>query len=51
MMGWFLSRGSAIADFQGLQFMIADMAMKLAAARQLTYAAAAAPSGQCRARR
>ena len=33
--------GKAIADFQGLQFMIADMAMKLEAARQLTYAAAA----------
>jgi alkylation response protein AidB-like acyl-CoA dehydrogenase len=33
--------GRAIADFQGLQFMIADMAMKLEAARQLTYAAAA----------
>jgi alkylation response protein AidB-like acyl-CoA dehydrogenase len=33
--------GKAIADFQGLQFMIADMAMKLEAARQLTYHAAA----------
>src|ERR1700684_4092237 len=33
--------GKAIADFQGLQFMVADMAMKLEAARQLTYAAAA----------
>jgi alkylation response protein AidB-like acyl-CoA dehydrogenase len=33
--------GKAIAEFQGLQFMIADMAMKLEAARQLTYAAAA----------
>ncbi len=33
--------GKAIADFQGVQFMLADMAMKLAAARQLTYAAAA----------
>src|SRR5271169_4666476 len=32
--------GKAIAEFQGLQFMIADMAMKLEAARQLTYAAA-----------
>ena len=31
----------AIADFQGLQFMLADMAMKLEAARQLTYHAAA----------
>ncbi|WP_246186789.1 acyl-CoA dehydrogenase family protein [Microlunatus speluncae] len=33
--------GKAIADFQGIQFMIADMGMKLEAARQLTYAAAA----------
>ncbi|WP_214106694.1 acyl-CoA dehydrogenase family protein [Acrocarpospora catenulata] len=33
--------GRPIADFQGLQFMIADMAMKLEAARQLTYTAAA----------
>ncbi|WP_327043885.1 acyl-CoA dehydrogenase family protein [Microbispora sp. NBC_01189] len=33
--------GKPIADFQGLQFMVADMAMKLEAARQLTYAAAA----------
>jgi len=33
--------GRAIAEFQGLPFMIADMAMKLEAARQLTYAAAA----------
>ncbi|HEY1178179.1 MAG TPA: acyl-CoA dehydrogenase family protein [Phytomonospora sp.] len=33
--------GRAIAEFQGVQFMLADMAMKLAAARQLTYAAAA----------
>jgi alkylation response protein AidB-like acyl-CoA dehydrogenase len=33
--------GRPIADFQGLQFMLADMAMKLAAARQLTYHAAA----------
>jgi len=32
--------GKAIADFQGVQFMLADMAMKLAAARQLTYHAA-----------
>src|SRR4051812_33952686 len=32
--------GQAIADFQGLQFMIADMGMKVEAARQLTYAAA-----------
>ena len=33
--------GQPVADFQGLQFMLADMAMKLEAARQLTYAAAA----------
>ncbi|WBB72741.1 acyl-CoA dehydrogenase family protein [Micromonospora sp. WMMD1128] len=32
--------GKAIADFQGIQFMLADMGMKLEAARQLTYAAA-----------
>jgi alkylation response protein AidB-like acyl-CoA dehydrogenase len=34
--------GKAIAEFQGLQFMLADMAMNLEAARQLTYVAAAA---------
>ena len=33
--------GRRIADFQGLQFMLADMAMQLDAARQLTYVAAA----------
>ncbi len=32
--------GKALADFQGLQFMLADMGMKIEAARQLTYAAA-----------
>jgi alkylation response protein AidB-like acyl-CoA dehydrogenase len=32
--------GKAIADFQGVQFMLADMGMKLEAARQLTYVAA-----------
>ena len=32
--------GQAIADFQGIQWMIADMGMKIEAARQLTYAAA-----------
>ncbi len=32
--------GKPIADQQGLQFMLADMGMKLEAARQLTYAAA-----------
>jgi len=34
--------GKAIAEFQGIQFMVADMAMQLEAARQLTYRAAAA---------
>jgi alkylation response protein AidB-like acyl-CoA dehydrogenase len=33
--------GKAVAEFQGVQFMLADMGMKLEAARQLTYAAAA----------
>jgi alkylation response protein AidB-like acyl-CoA dehydrogenase len=33
--------GKRIADFQGLQFMIADMAMTLEAARQMVYVAAA----------
>jgi alkylation response protein AidB-like acyl-CoA dehydrogenase len=33
--------GRAVADFQGVQFMLADMAMTLEAARQLTYSAAA----------
>jgi alkylation response protein AidB-like acyl-CoA dehydrogenase len=33
--------GKAIAEFQGIQFMLADMAMKIEAARQLVYAAAA----------
>ncbi|MXG91222.1 acyl-CoA dehydrogenase family protein [Nocardioides flavescens] len=32
--------GKNIAEFQGLQFMLADMGMKVEAARQLTYAAA-----------
>jgi alkylation response protein AidB-like acyl-CoA dehydrogenase len=32
--------GKAIAEFQGVQFMLADMGMRLEAARQLTYAAA-----------
>ncbi|MFC0508100.1 acyl-CoA dehydrogenase family protein [Micromonospora costi] len=32
--------GRAVAEFQGIQFMVADMGMKLEAARQLTYAAA-----------
>jgi alkylation response protein AidB-like acyl-CoA dehydrogenase len=33
--------GRPVADFQGVQFMLADMAMKLEGARQLTYHAAA----------
>jgi alkylation response protein AidB-like acyl-CoA dehydrogenase len=32
--------GRPVADFQGIQFMLADMGMKLEAARQLTYVAA-----------
>jgi alkylation response protein AidB-like acyl-CoA dehydrogenase len=32
--------GKAIADFQGIQFMLADMAMRVEAARHLIYAAA-----------
>ncbi|MFV2195126.1 acyl-CoA dehydrogenase family protein [Nocardiopsis sp. LOL_012] len=33
--------GRAVADFQGVQFMLADMAMKLETARQMVYVAAA----------
>ena len=33
--------GQRIADFQGIQFMLADMAMRVEAARHLVYAAAA----------
>ncbi len=33
--------GRAVAEFQGIQFMLADMAMELEAARQLVYVAAA----------
>jgi alkylation response protein AidB-like acyl-CoA dehydrogenase len=33
--------GKAIAEFQGMQFMLADMAIKLEAARQMVYVAAA----------
>ena len=33
--------GQAIADFQGIAWMVADMAMRIEAARQLTYVAAA----------
>ncbi|WP_300682165.1 acyl-CoA dehydrogenase family protein [Nocardioides sp.] len=32
--------GKAIAEFQGIEFMVADMGMRIEAARQLTYAAA-----------
>jgi alkylation response protein AidB-like acyl-CoA dehydrogenase len=32
--------GQPVAEFQGLQFLIADMGMRIEAARQLTYAAA-----------
>jgi alkylation response protein AidB-like acyl-CoA dehydrogenase len=32
--------GKALAEFQGLQFMVADMGMKLEVARQMTYVAA-----------
>ena len=38
--------GQAISDFQGIQFMVADMAMRIEAARHLVYrAASAAESG------
>ncbi|MDQ2587137.1 acyl-CoA dehydrogenase [Saccharothrix yanglingensis] len=33
--------GTSIADFQGVQFMLADMAMKIEAARHMVYVAAA----------
>ena len=33
--------GKSIADFQGVQFMLADMAMKIEAARLMVYTAAA----------
>ena len=33
--------GKAISDFQGIQFMLADMGMRIEASRQLVYAAAA----------
>src|SRR4051812_23891165 len=33
--------GKAVSEFQGIQFMIADMGMRIEAARQLVYAAAA----------
>ena len=38
------SSASAIAEFQGVQFMLADMAMQFEAARQMVYVAAASPS-------
>jgi alkylation response protein AidB-like acyl-CoA dehydrogenase len=38
--------GKSISEFQGIQFMIADMAMKLEAARQLVYVAAGRASGR-----
>jgi acyl-CoA dehydrogenase len=41
--------GRAVAEFQGVQFMLADMAMKLEAARQLVYRAAAASEREERA--
>jgi alkylation response protein AidB-like acyl-CoA dehydrogenase len=34
--------GKAVAEFQGVQFMLADMAMKVAAARELVYSACSA---------
>jgi alkylation response protein AidB-like acyl-CoA dehydrogenase len=38
--------GAPVGDFQGVQFMLADMAMKVEAARALTYSAAAASENQ-----
>ena len=38
--------GQAVSDFQGIQFMLADMASLTEAARQLTYAAAAKVDAQ-----
>ena len=40
--------GKPIADFQGIQFMLADMAMRVEASRHLVYAAAARPSATSR---
>ncbi|HCU93819.1 MAG TPA: hypothetical protein DHU96_14275, partial [Actinobacteria bacterium] len=37
--------GKAVAKFQGVQFMLVGVAMKIEAARQLTYAAAAGQYG------
>jgi alkylation response protein AidB-like acyl-CoA dehydrogenase len=39
--------GKAIAEFQGIRFMLADMAVQLEAARQLTYAAALSAERGC----
>ena len=36
--------GNAIADFQAVQFMLADMAMKLEAARLMVYTAPPVPN-------
>jgi alkylation response protein AidB-like acyl-CoA dehydrogenase len=40
--------GKSITEFQGIQFMLADMASQTEAARQLTYAAAAQVDAQAR---
>jgi alkylation response protein AidB-like acyl-CoA dehydrogenase len=40
--------GQRVADFQGIQFMLADMASQTEAARQLTYAAAAKVDARAR---
>jgi alkylation response protein AidB-like acyl-CoA dehydrogenase len=40
--------GQSITEFQGIQFMLADMASQTEAARQLTYAAAARVDAQAR---
>ena len=40
--------GQRVADFQGIQFMLADMASQTEAARQLTYAAAARVDAKAR---
>ena len=37
--------GKSISDFQGIQFMLADMAMQVEAARQMVYRAAAVSDG------
>jgi alkylation response protein AidB-like acyl-CoA dehydrogenase len=40
--------GRAVGEFQGIQFMLADMAMRIEAARHLVYAAAAAVERRAR---